>query len=316
MNFIFEYILSRFSPKSRIRKQLAEAYRVLKKFPKSEYSKSFLKSIFKKFFFGHNSVKYESLIGEAWINTEMNFNEKVIEIDDMIFESDFSFKSEFVDIFLSSTMHFRDFKTDKQKVAREILKILSVEGSYENENVKLKKGDVVIDAGANMGLFSIFAQRKGAKKVFAFEPQREAISILEKNIQHNKIESKVDIIPLGLSDSNIIINLNYSGDGHSSGSIIMHNDKAGSEKIECVTLDSWVKNNKIEKIDFIKADIEGAERNMLMGATETLRKFQPRLAICIYHLPDDPEVISTLIKKANPAYCIEKTSHKIFAYVP
>ena len=92
--------------------------------------------------------------------------------------------------------------------------------------------------------------------------------------------------------------------------------KPGFEKIHCVKLDQWVNENQITQIDFIKADIEGAERYMLSGATEVLRKFAPKLSICTYHLPDDPQVLEKIIIKANPKYKVIHTVKKLYAYVP
>lgn len=81
------------------------------------------------------------------------------------------------------------------------------------------------------------------------------------------------------------------------------------------TIDQFVSENQIRKVDFIKADIEGAERYMLTGATDTLRRFAPKLAICTYHLKDDPQVLEDIIKEANPAYMVVHTRHKLFASV-
>lgn len=316
INRTAEFFKTRFSPHGRMKNQLSQAFKIYKKYPDSDYSKSFLISILKKYFTGSNSVKYETLVHEAW--TEIGINTENIEVivDDLKFKNDIAFKSEFSDIFLASDLEIYNLKTDNQKIAREILKTLSVEGSYEYDKVKVMPDDIVIDAGANMGLFSIFAAIKNVSTVYAFEPQKEALLILKENIANNNLVNTIKIEPYGLSDSNSYAVLNYSGDGHSSGSIVLKNDNFGSEQIECVTLDAWVEKNNLNKVDFIKADIEGAERNMLLGATKTLQKFQPKLAICIYHLPDDYEVISSIIKKANPAYRIKKTSHKIFAYIP
>ena len=71
----------------------------------------------------------------------------------------------------------------------------------------------------------------------------------------------------------------------------------------------------MESVDFIKADIEGAERYMLMGARETLGKFAPKLSICTYHFPDDPEVLEKIILEANPNYKIEHRWKKLYAIV-
>ena len=88
-----------------------------------------------------------------------------------------------------------------------------------------------------------------------------------------------------------------------------------SEKITLTTLDKFVEDRKLERVDFIKADIEGAERDMLRGACNTLKTFAPKLAICTYHLPDDPEVLENIILKANPDYTVVHTRHKLFAAV-
>jgi hypothetical protein len=55
---------------------------------------------------------------------------------------------------------------------------------------------------------------------------------------------------------------------------------------------------------------------MLTGAQEVLRKFEPRLSLCTYHLPDDPAVLKELILRANPKYKVIQRKMKLFAYVP
>ena len=92
--------------------------------------------------------------------------------------------------------------------------------------------------------------------------------------------------------------------------------KKSSSPVVTTTLDEFVKEQKLDKVDFIKSDIEGYERYMLMGAQETLRRFAPKLALCTYHLPDDPAVMSALIRQANPAYNIVLKSKKLYASVP
>ena len=85
--------------------------------------------------------------------------------------------------------------------------------------------------------------------------------------------------------------------------------------VEQITLDKFVKENNISQIDFIKADIEGMERNLLAGAEATIRRFKPGIAICIYHLPDDPEVLQGTLSKLVPEYKFIKTEKKLYAWV-
>jgi FkbM family methyltransferase len=178
--------------------------------------------------------------------------------------------------------------------------------------VTVKAGDVVIDAGAWIGDFSAYAASKGAC-VYAFEPVTETYNILIKTAELNQNK----IIPvkagLGASDFDTDISLDNDVNSGSASMIVKRTDE--TEKIHITYLDNYVRENGISKVDFIKADIEGAERDMLKGAEWTLKNFAPRLALCTYHLYDDPKVLEDLILAINPNYKIVHLSHKLFACV-
>ena len=57
-----------------------------------------------------------------------------------------------------------------------------------------------------------------------------------------------------------------------------------------------------EEVTFIKLDVEGAELRTLMGAAETIKKYKPRLAISIYHKPEDIYEIPLLLMEYRPDY--------------
>ena len=67
-------------------------------------------------------------------------------------------------------------------------------------------------------------------------------------------------------------------------------------------LDDIVDNLQLDRVDFIKMDIEGAERQALEGARRTIQRFHPRMAICTYHMIDDPVVVPEVALNIQPDY--------------
>ncbi|MBN1068309.1 FkbM family methyltransferase [Clostridium botulinum] len=189
------------------------------------------------------------------------------------------------------------------------------EGNYEYGDVKLIEDDVVFDCGANVGLFSAVAAFKKCK-VYAFEPFIETQVYLKETA--NLYSGLINIVPMALSNkigiSKFNILKNYIGGNSILDTELGEEDYTTEVKIN--TIDNFVKENNIVKVDFIKADIEGAERFMIMGAKETLKYHAPKISVCTYHIKDDPQVIEKLIKEANPNYKIEHKWKKLYAYVP
>jgi FkbM family methyltransferase len=182
-----------------------------------------------------------------------------------------------------------------------------------NFDVTVHKGDIVIDAGAWIGDFSAYASVKGAF-TYAFEPAQKSFAVLQQTAGLNE-----RIIPVekGLSDKNGKLHFYLAGGSGMSDSLVLRDDVPCStvETVAVTTLDDFVFENNLPRVDFIKADIEGAERDMLKGAQHVLKTFAPRLALCTYHLPDDPEVMARLIKEANPDYRIVQREKKLYASV-
>ena len=204
----------------------------------------------------------------------------------------------------------------KQDIVEQLEPFMS-EGPYywqeDDFDVTVHKGDIVIDAGAWVGDFSAYAVSQGAA-VYAFEPVAETFSLLEETARLN---GHITPVQQGLSDKTGSIEF-YVSSGGLAGNGYLGTSKTKHAKVETLavtTLDDFVKQHNIPRVDFIKADIEGAERDMLKGARHVLKTFAPRLALCTYHLPDDPEVMAHLIKEANPAYRIIQRRKKLYACV-
>lgn len=222
--------------------------------------------------------------------------------------------SVFQDTFLVSCYYDDNY----DKLIVEKLDENMLEGPYGYTDgtfdVTVKKGDVVIDAGAWIGDFSAYAASKGAV-AYAFEPVQDTLQILLKTVELNN--NKIYPVRKGLGDKECSISIfkNSAIDMGSSIFDAQHAKDCAKEIISITTLDKFTKENRLTKIDFIKADIEGAERDMLKGAAWVLKNFAPKLAICTYHLLDDPQVLENLIKEANPDYTVVHLRHKLFAMV-
>jgi FkbM family methyltransferase len=189
-------------------------------------------------------------------------------------------------------------------------------GPYEledgNFDVRVKPGDVVVDAGAWCGDFGAYAALKGAT-TYAFEISETTFRYLEKTVALN--EGKIVPVKMGLSNSCEVMGVLSARGWMWNGLVSSSPGSDTCEKVEVTTLDAFVQEKKIKKIDFIKADIEGAERDMLEGTAYVLKTFAPKLAICTYHLPDDPQVLRDRILSANPRYTIVQMRHKLYACV-
>jgi hypothetical protein len=75
--------------------------------------------------------------------------------------------------------------------------------------------------------------------------------------------------------------------------------------VPLTTIDHLVEELKLDRVDFIKMDIEGSEYRALEGARNTIARFHPRLAIAAYHLPTDNQSIPQLVQSIWPGYRME-----------
>ena len=81
-----------------------------------------------------------------------------------------------------------------------------------------------------------------------------------------------------------------------------------------VTIDETVEHLGLDRVDFVKMDIEGSERYALKGAHRTLSRFGPRMALCIYHREDDRELIPQIVLEARPSYRVDTTRDQAYFY--
>ena len=172
---------------------------------------------------------------------------------------------------------------------------------YGGPGWNVKAGDIVIDCGANVGTFVVEALENGARLVVACEPSPSNAECLRRNFGKELSAGQVIIYPRGLWDSSTTLRLAL-GDTPAGDSLTA--ETGDGMEVPVTTIDALVAELNLERVDFVKMDIEGAERRALAGATTTIRRFHPRLAISAYHLPDDPGAIKAVVKKAFDGYTL------------
>jgi FkbM family methyltransferase len=158
-----------------------------------------------------------------------------------------------------------------------------------------RPGDAVIDAGGCYGDTAVeFATNVGpAGHVYVFELLQPHLDIIDINLRQNPHLSNITVFPCGLSNQD------------QAGQPIAGECNPGFQPPESApfrSLDSLVQEQRIPRVDFVKMDIEGGELRALEGAAETIRRFQPRLAISVYHHPADYVHIPQLIRKLLARY--------------
>lgn len=146
-------------------------------------------------------------------------------------------------------------------------------------NAFLKEGDIFFDIGANIGLFSLIAAKKVGEqgKVYAFEPSPKTFARLKDNVEVNKLQN-VFSFNLGLSDKKEKLKLNVSEDGFDAWNSFAKLDDINYQKVvevDVCTLDEFIFDNQIEKIDLIKLDVEGWEKFVLNGGKAFLNAHSP-----------------------------------------
>jgi FkbM family methyltransferase len=171
----------------------------------------------------------------------------------------------------------------------------------------VQNGDVVLDCGANVGVFTREALNAGAKKVIAIEPAPENIECLRRNYAPEVAAGRVIVYPKGVWDKDDILPLNVDSHNSAADSFVIHpaGSHATADGLPLTTIDKLVSELGLDQVNFIKMDIEGAEPKALAGARDTLARWHPKLAISVYHEPDHPVVVPRVIHAAWNGYQLE-----------
>lgn len=169
------------------------------------------------------------------------------------------------------------------------------------DNLDFVRNGDIIDCGAFIGDSSLFYSEYTDNHVFAVEAQRSNCELIEKTISLNDASSiKILNTAVGNEKGNTVI---YHHENGNWGTINPYQTREYTEKedVEVNTIDDLVEKYRIN-CSLIKADIEGCESDMLIGARKTLIKFKPTLIICLHHTARDFFEIKPYLESLNLGY--------------
>jgi FkbM family methyltransferase len=139
----------------------------------------------------------------------------------------------------------------------------------------------IIDGGVydGAGLDMFLHHLSSVQKIYGFEPLKDLYCNSLPLVLDGDELSKIEVLPMALSDKkstmNIAVNLH--------GSTLTEAETQDSIAVETISIDEFVQEKGISKVDFIKLDVENAEMSVLQGAMNTINKHRPQMAISIYH---------------------------------
>ncbi len=159
---------------------------------------------------------------------------------------------------------------------------------FDKDLIPKLENIVFLDGGAYVGdtLPNIIKNFPDFKKIYAIEPNLLHIDIAKRDFSSNE---KIEFINCGLGK--IKIQKEESQEKK-------HHGEHDYQAININTIDNLIN----QKVDFIKLDIEGAEQDALLGAKETIKKYTPILAVCIYHKAQDWYMIPKIVLDIYPNY--------------
>lgn len=177
-------------------------------------------------------------------------------------------------------------------------------------------GDIVLDCGASDGDFTREALKAGAKLVVAIEVSPASAECIRRNLAAETANGRVIVYPKGVWDCDDTLTLNIDDSNFAANSVVMRPQAAhAAGKVPLTTIDRIVVELRLPRVDFIKMDVEGAEVRAIAGASGTLRRFKPRLAIATEHAPEDERTVPAAVHQARADYrmqcgpCLEANGH-------
>jgi FkbM family methyltransferase len=177
---------------------------------------------------------------------------------------------------------------------------------YRSGPTSIRKGDVVLDGGSNLGTFTRFVFNRGARKVIAVEPDPTSNACFKRTFAKEISDGRVVLVEAALWNTpGKVLKFAETSDSLTSAVYSVLRPTLAPDRIIAVpttTIDLIVQTLRIDRLDFLELNIEGSEREALSGASLTLSRFHPRMKVSINHRPDDPTAVPRVALSIDPSY--------------
>lgn len=148
-----------------------------------------------------------------------------------------------------------------------VLDEVFIKRAYDQEPRRIPLGGVVVDVGAHIGSFSLYAvSKRKARRVVSYEPCPDNFEMLKMNVESNNLNEVISPVPKAVAGKHEFRTLYLS---EFSGSHSLFSGVGKAIQVECVTLKEVLDDNGIDHVDFLKLDCEGAEYEILQTIDES-----------------------------------------------
>lgn len=176
-------------------------------------------------------------------------------------------------------------------------------GLYHVDGRSARSGDVVIDCGAHLGVYTRQALQDGAAKVIAIEPAPENVECFRRTFGAELESGQVILAPKGVWDRQGVLPLYSDPQNTAADGFVARG--AGHKKVADIpleTLDQILEELHVKRVDIVKMDIKGATVRALHGAVNTLEQFKPMVILAAEEDEDEPRALMAALKALRPDY--------------
>ncbi len=175
---------------------------------------------------------------------------------------------------------------------------------YTTDPIRLTPETVVIDVGACEGLFGFRALKHlNCQRVICFEPLPSMAALIQRAGDELGLTDRLTVETLAVADISGPVRL-VATDNPDACHIESWNEGDGTPDAQAVRLDDYLadQGRRLSPHDLIKIDAEGTDLAVIEGASETIARDRPQIAVTTYHADEHAEAISKRLRELNPSY--------------